>query len=255
MYVNLINVNTIIGDIMDINFKELLDVSERAILSLVTLFLITKMLGKKQVSQLSLFDYVIGISIGNFAAEMTINLETNELNGILAVVLFGAFAYIISYLSMKSLALRRFFMGTPTIIIEDGKILEGNMKKIKLDINELLEELRAEGYFDIGEVEYAVMEVSGDISVLPKSEYKPLTPHDMDIKTSKSCLECVAVVDGKVMEHNLNSIGKNVYWLKKELRKVNYSDVAKILLCTIDSKYKLKVYERNLKAKSKNILE
>lgn len=255
MYVKHLFVNTIIGDIMNVNIKELLDVSERAILSLVTLFLITKMLGKKQVSQLSLFDYVIGISIGNFAAEMTINLETNELNGILAVVLFGIFAYVISYLSMKSIVLRRFFMGTPTIIIENGKILENNMKKIKLDVNELLEELRASGYFNIGEVEYAVMEVSGDISILPKSEYKPLTPHDMNIETDKSFMECIAIIDGKVMKNNLKEIGKNVYWLKKELKKNNYTDISKILLCTVNNKLKIKVYERNLNVESKNILE
>ncbi len=240
---------------MDINFKELLDVSERALLSLVTLFLITKMLGKKQVSQLSLFDYVIGISIGNFAAEMTINLETNELNGILAVVLFGIFAYIISYLSMKSILLRRFFMGTPTIIIEKGKILEKNMKKIKLDINELLEELRSQGYFNLDEVEYAVMEVSGDVSILPKSEYKPLTPKDMNIKTSESCLECIAIIDGKIMINNLKAIGKNEYWLRKELKRNNYIDIAKILLCMVDNKYQIKVYNQNINTDSKNILE
>lgn len=255
MYIKDFIVNTNIGDIMDINFKELLDVSERAILSLITLFLITKMLGKKQVSQLSLFDYVIGISIGNFAAEMTINLETNEINGILAVVLFGVFAYIISYLSMKSIVLRRFFMGTPTIVIENGKILENNMKKIKLDVNELLEELRSQGYFSIGEVEYAMMEVSGDISVLPKSEYKPLTPLDMNIKTSKSSLECIAIIDGKIMKNNLKEIGKNEYWLKKELKRQKYDDIAKILLCTIDNNMKINVYERNLNIESKDILE
>ena len=255
MYIKDFIVNTNIGDIMDINFKELLDVSERAILSLITLFLITKMLGKKQVSQLSLFDYVIGISIGNFAAEMTINLETNEINGILAVVLFGVFAYIISYLSMKSIVLRRFFMGTPTIVIEKGKILENNMKKIKLDVNELLEELRSQGYFSIGEVEYAIMEVSGDISVLPKSEYKPLTPLDMNIKTSKSSLECIAIIDGKIMKNNLKEMGHNEYWLKKELKKQKCGDIGKILLCTVGSNNKINVYERNLNIESKDILE
>ena len=112
---------------MDFNLTELLDVTIRAVLSLVTLFLVTKLLGKKQVSQLSLFDYVIGISIGNFAAEMTINLETNEINGIIAVIIFGFFAYLVSYMTMKSIVLRRFFMGTPTVIIQNGKILEKNM--------------------------------------------------------------------------------------------------------------------------------
>ena len=106
---------------MSIDFKELFDVFIRAMLSLITLFLITKLLGKKQVSQMSLFDYVIGISIGNFAAEMTINLESKEINGILAVIIFGLVAYIISYLTMKSIRIRRYFIGTPSIIISNGK--------------------------------------------------------------------------------------------------------------------------------------
>ena len=164
-------------------------------------------------------------------------------------------AYIISYLSMKSILLRRFFMGTPTIIIEKGKILEKNMKKIKLDINELLEELRSQGYFSLDEVEYAVMEVSGDVSILPKSEYKPLTPKDMNIKTSESCLECIAIIDGKIMINNLKAIGKNEYWLKKELKRNNYIDITKILLCMVDNKYQIKVYNRNINTDSKNILE
>ena len=120
------------------NIAELFQTSYRALISLVVLYLVTKMIGKKQVSQLSLFDYVIGISIGNFAAEMTINLESNELNGIWAVILFGLFAYLISILTMKSIWLRRFFMGTPTILIQEGKILESNLKKVKFDINDII---------------------------------------------------------------------------------------------------------------------
>lgn len=240
---------------MNINFAELFDVIERAVLSLVTLFLVTKMLGKKQVSQLSLFDYVIGISIGNFAAEMTINLETNEINGIVAVIIFGIFAYGITYLTMKSIHLRRFFMGTPTIIIEKGKILETNMKKIQFDVNDLLVETRSKGYFNIEEIEYAIMEVNGQISILPKSNYKPLTPKDMGIETFDSGLQCIGIIDGKYMENNLREIGKNKYWLKKEVKKQKNTDISKILLCTIDKNNKIYVYERNEDVKSKNILE
>ena len=154
MYINLSLTNNKNGDVMEINLNELLDVTVRALSSLVTLFIVTKMLGKKQVSQLSLFDYVIGISIGNFAAEMTINLESNEINGIIAVIIFGLVAYIVSIVTMKSIVLRRFFIGTPTILIQNGKILEKNLRKVKFDINDLLEEIRSAGYFDLNEVEY-----------------------------------------------------------------------------------------------------
>ena len=160
---------------MDFKAIEVLDVTVRSLLSLVTLFLVTKMLGKKQVSQLSLFDYVIGISIGNFAAEMSINLDTNYINGTVAVIIFGVVAYIVSILTMKSIYLRRFFMGVPTILIEHGKLLVNGMRKVKFDLNDLLEECRINGYFDISEIEYAIMETNGTVSILPKGDYKSVT--------------------------------------------------------------------------------
>src|SRR5574344_2270004 len=128
----------------------------RSLISLLALFFVTKMIGKKQVSQLSLFDYVIGISIGNFAAEMTINLDSNEINGVLAVVIFGVIAYLVSILTMKSMCLRRFFSGTPTILIQDGKIIKEGLKKAKFDLNDLLEQCRINGYFNILDIDYAL---------------------------------------------------------------------------------------------------
>ena len=240
---------------MDLDYAELFDVTLRALSSLVTLFLITKMLGKKQVSQLSLFDYVIGISIGNFAAEMTINLESNEINGILAVVIFGVFAYAVSHLTMKSMLLRRFFMGTPTILIQNGKILENNLRKVKFDINDMLEEIRSAGYFDLSQVEYAVMEANGKVSILPKEQYRPLTPKDMNLKVNKEGLCSNVIIDSKIMVNNLKNINKNEKWLNKQLKVIGYSDISKILLATVDINDKLVVYEKNLNEKSRDVLE
>ncbi|MBQ6817361.1 MAG: DUF421 domain-containing protein, partial [Bacilli bacterium] len=160
---------------LNTDWIEVGDTVVRALLSLITLFLITKLLGKKQVSQLSVFDYVIGISIGNFAAEMTINVESQYMNGIVAVVVFGVVAYLISIWTMKSINIRRFFMGVPTPLIQNGKLMEKNLKRVKFDINDLLEECRSNGYFDISEIEYAIMEANGTLSILPKGDYKPVT--------------------------------------------------------------------------------
>jgi len=242
-----------LGDNM--NFNELLNVTFRAVASLITLFLVTKVLGKKQVSQLSLFDYVIGISIGNFAAEMTINLESNEINGILAVVIFGVFAYLVSYLTMKSIRLRRFFIGTPTIMIQNGKILEENLKKVKFDINDMLEEVREAGYFDLSQVEYAVLEANGELSILPKPEYRPLTPNDMNIKVDKEGLCSNVIIDGKIMKNNLKNINKEEKWLIKQLKVKGYSDISKILLATVDINQKIAVYERNKNVEPLDVLE
>lgn len=229
---------------MTINLNELWSVFLRAITSLVFLFLITKIIGKKQVSELSLFDYVIGISIGNFAAEMTINLESNELNGLFAVFIFGIIAYLVSIGTMKSIKLRRFFMGNPTILIEKGKIIESNMVKVKMDVNDMLEQCRCNGYFDISQIEYAVLEANGELSILPKAKYRPLTPDDMNIDVKKEGLCANVLIDGKIMYKNLNNINKDEKWLKHELKVKGYKDLSKILLVTVDCYDKLIIYDK-----------
>lgn len=240
---------------MEIKIVEVLDVIMRALVSLVVLFFVTKMLGKKQVSQLSVFDYVIGISIGNFAAEMTTDLEIPYINGVLSVLIFGLVAYLVSYFTMKSIKLRRFFMGTPTMIIQNGKILIDNMRKVKLDINDLLEECRTEGYFDISQIEYALMEANGHISILPKGENLPVTIKDMNLKTPKQGLCANLIIDGKIMNENLKNVRKNENWLKKELKVKGYKDLDNILLATLDINEKLVIYEKNPRLEPFDVLE
>lgn len=240
---------------MSIDYSELLDVTFRSLLSLITLFFVTKLIGKKQVSELSLFDYVIGITIGNFAAEMTINLESQEVNGILAVIIFGLVAYIVSKLTMKSIRIRRFFIGVPTMIIQNGKILYEPMRKMKMDINDLLEQCRMNGYFDISEIEYAILEASGDLSILPKSEYRPVNPSDMSLKVKKAGLVSNIVIDGKIMYHNLENVHKDSEWLMKQLKIKGYKDLSDILLVTLDNEEKLVIYEKNRNVHNFDVLE
>lgn len=255
MYIFIKICNTSNGDDMHINYSELWNVTVRSLLSLVTLFFVTKLIGKKQVSELSLFDYVIGITIGNFAAEMTINLESNELNGILAVILFGIVAYIVSKLTMKSIRLRRYFIGVPTMIIQNGKILYEPLRKMKMDINDLLEQCRMSGYFDISEIEYAILEASGDLSILPKAEYKPLTPKDMKINVDRSSLCANVIIDGKIMNNNLKRINKTSKWLLNQLKQKKYNDISELLLVTVDNQQQINIYEKNKDISSYDVLE
>ena len=239
---------------MNIDWVELGDVILRALMSLLALFIVTKIIGKKQVSQLSLFDYVIGISIGNFAAEMTINTDSPEINGIVAVLVFGLVAYLVSYLTLKSIVLRRFFIGTPTILIQKGKIIEKNLKRSKMDMNDLLEQIRIDGYFDISEVDYAIMEANGKISVLPKKENKPVTLKDMQLKGEKQSLCANIIIDGKIMHGNLENMHKTEKWLLKQL-SVKGKKLEEILLATLDMEDKLILYERNNEIKVDDVLE
>ena len=241
------------GDYM-FNYKEILEVSYRALISLVALFLITKLLGKKQVSQLSLFDYVIGISIGNFAAEVTINLEAEWINGVVAVLIFGVVAYLVSILTMKSIVARRFFMGAPTVVIQNGKIIKESLKRVKFDINDLLEECRNNDVFDLNQINYALMEANGKLSILLKPEYLPLTPNDMKVKVNKNGLVANIIIDKKIMKNNLSQMGKDEKWLMKEL-KVKGVSLEDVLLGTLDIDDKLTIYRQKENENIKNILE
>lgn len=240
---------------MNFNIIEIFDVILRALVSLVALFLVTKLLGKKQVSQLSLFDYVIGISIGNFAAEMTTDLDLPYTHGVVAVLIFGLVAYAVSVLTMKSISLRRFFIGTPTILIQEGKILLNGLKRVKFDVNDLLEECRGNGYFDISQIEYALMEANGKLSILPKGENLPVTIKDMNIKSEKQSLCANVIIDGKIMFNNLKNMNKDKKWLVKEMKIKGYKNFENVLLATLDNNEKITVYEKNENIKPRVILE
>ncbi len=232
---------------------ELLDVILRCIISLITLFFVTKMIGKKQVSEFSLFDYVIGISIGNFAAEMALNLDSDYLHGTIAVIVFGLVSYIVSLITLKNLKARKFFIGDPTIIIEDGKILYKNLKKTKIDINDLLEEARINGYFDIFQIDYALMEANGKISFLPKTDYQPPLNKDLKIQTDKTGLCANLIVDGKIIKESLKIMHKDEKWLKHQINVKGYK-LEDIILATLDLKENFKVYGKNVNSKTYDIL-
>lgn|SRR5574344_87824 len=233
---------------------DLLNVLLRGIASLITLFLIGKLIGKKQVSQLSLFDYVIGISIGNFTAELTTNLDSKAINGLVAIIEFGVVSYIVSILTMKSMVLRRFFMGTPTILIQNGKILINNLKKVKFDLNDLLEECRGSGYFNIKDIEYAIMEANGKLSFIPVSNNRPVTTKDMNLNPKQDSLVANVIIDTKIMVKNLDNMHKTKDWLIKQLKVKGYN-LKDILLCTLDNEDHIEVYIKHVKDKPLNVLE
>ena len=237
---------------MDIT--EAISIIPRSLGSLLTLFFVTKLMGKKQVSELSLFDYVIGISIGNFTAEVTMGLDKQYIDGLIAIIAFGIVSWGVSKITMKSIILRRLIIGTPTVVIQKGKILEKSLKKLNIDINDLLEQCRSNGNFDISQIEYGIMEVNGKVSILLKSQYNPVTPKDLNIKTEQQELIANVVIDGKIMHNNLLNMKKDDKWLYKELKLKGY-ELDDVLLATLDSNEKLNIYEKNMNEEAINILE
>ena len=235
--------------------SDFLNICFRTILILIILFFITKMMGKKQISELNFFDYVVGITIGSIAADISLDIEKNMIAGIAALFIYGFISYIISFVSIKSILARRFFIGVPTVLVEKGKIIESGLKKSKIDVNDLLMEARENGYFNLDEIDYALMEVNGNISFLPKEKEKPVTKKDMKIKCNNEGLTVNAIIDSKYMANNMKAINKDKEWLDHELKVNGYDNYDNILLATIDNNYKVTIYEMNVKPDKNTVLE
>lgn len=235
--------------------EDLLNICFRTILVLILLFFITKLLGKKQISQLNLFDYIIGITIGSIAADISLDLEKDLTAGIVSLFIYGIIACAIAKGTMKSISIRRFISGVPTIIMENGMIIESGLKKCKLDINDFLAEARTKGYFDLNEVDTAIMEINGSISFLPKEKDKPSSKSDVNAKLNNGGMVANVIIDSKYMKNNLKAIGKDEKWLKHELKVLGYKNYNDILLATCDNNGKVIIYEKNVSPTKNTILE
>ena len=156
---------------------------------------------------------------------------------------------------MKSIILRRFLNGVPTILVEKGNIIESGLRKTKIDVNALLEEARNSGYFDLDEIEYALMEANGKISFLPKEKHKPVTKKDIVKVVDNSFLVANVIIDEKILEENLRQMKKNKKWLMKQLKIYGFNDSKGIILATLDNNEKLKIYKKNIDVKQNSILE
>ncbi len=227
----------------------------RTALILGILFLLAKVMGKKQISQLNIFDYTIGITMGSIAADISLDIEKDLIAGITSLAIYGFASAIISLWSLKSITARRIFYGIPTILMEKGKIIEGGLRKNKLNLNELQEEARSCGYFDLSEIDCAVMESTGKVSFLPKEENKPVTKKDMDVKCNKDGLVANIIIDEEIMITNLKVMNKTEKWLKQQLKVLGYDGSKGILLATLDNNDKLIIYKKGVKSEKSTVLE
>jgi len=206
----------------------------RSLLFLVVLFAITKWLGKKQISELSFFEYVTGITIGNIGAEMATGIEKSIANGILSIVTFAAVPFLAGIISLKNKPFRDFIEGKGTVFIKDGKIMEDNLKKEKYTADELLELLRKKNVYQATDVEFAVLEATGDFNVLLKKENQPLTAKDLGVAVAPSKEPQTVIMDGEILDEPLSTIGQSRRWLHTELEKLGVT-IENVFLGQIDS--------------------
>ena len=199
------------------------------------LFVMAKFLGKKQLAQLDVIDYMLGIAVSSIAAEWAIN-SANEpfYHYLTAMTFFFVLNLVIIFLERKGRRIKKFLKGEPLMVIYEGKVNYKALKKSKMDVNDMMSKAREKGYFDLSQIEYAVFENSGALSVMPKTEQKPIIARDMDAHPKPSALPFYLVDDGYIIFSSLRTLGKDQDWLYKKLGITDKRELKNIILAIYD---------------------
>ena len=221
---------------------EILKVALISLLSAATLFVIAKFIGHKQISQLDFFDYITGITIGSIAAELATELE-EPLKPLVAMIVYGAITVILSVITSKFPKTRKFINGAPTIIMDNGKIYRKNMKKAKIDLSEFLVLCRQEGYFNLDDIQTAIFEYNGRLTVLPVSTKRPVNTEDINLAPQSEYISTEVIMDGRVLDENLKRMGLDIKWLEKQIKSQGFKSVKEIYLGVCDQNKKLSLYK------------
>lgn len=217
-------------------FVNQVDILARNIIAIAILFIFTQLIGKRLISQLNFFDFIVGITIGSIAASLSVEKNVSISHGITSLILWGLVPIIVSKIALVSIPARKLFDGVPVVVIENGRILEDRLKKQKYSINDLLEELRLGGVFNISEVESAILETNGRISIQIKAQKQPATLADLGIPSSQQGLYANVIVDGRILQEQLRIVNRDKAWLLDEIRKRNIESIEEIIFASSDSK-------------------
>ncbi|MEK5269905.1 DUF421 domain-containing protein [Aeribacillus sp. FSL K6-8394] len=213
---------------------EWVEVIIRSLAIIAGLFFISKLLGKKQLSKLSFFEYVVGITIGDIAGTLSMDTNLNLTNGIISIAIWVMIPVIISFISMKSPSFQQFIEGKPTVFIKNGKIMEENLKKEKYPLAALLEQLRKNNVHHASDVEFAILETTGELSIMLKKEKQPVTVGDIKTNVAPVKEPQTVIMDGKIMDEALSTTGLNRRWLKEKLDQLGVA-VENVFLAQVDS--------------------
>lgn len=220
---------------------EIIKVFLTALLSVSSLFLIAKIMGHKQMSQLDFFDYISGITIGSIAAELATELE-EPLKPLIATAVYGTVAILLSKITSVFPKTRKYINGTPTIIMNNGKIYRENMKKAKLDLSEFMVMCRQQGYFNLKDIQTAVFEFNGKLSILPISTKRPSTPEDLNLSPTPEYIQTEVIMDGRILDENLKRRGLDQRWLQKQLTAQGYKKPQDVFLALCDENNQLTAF-------------
>ena len=215
-------------------------IAVRSLATVAVLFLLTRILGKKQISQLTFFEYVAGITLGELAGFISTDIEAHFMLGISAIAVWFTIPLLFELISLRSKRIRELVEGKGTIFIKEGKVLEENLKKERYSADELLEQLRKKNVFNMADVEFAVLETTGELSVLLKPEHQPLTPKKLGIAVGPERETQTVIMDGGILDEPLAACGLSREWLFTELEKIGVT-LENVFLGQVDTYGQLRV--------------
>ena len=220
---------------------EIIKVLLTSLLSVGALFAVAKIMGHKQMSQLDFFDYISGITIGSIAAELATELE-EPLKPLIAIAVYGAAAILLSRIATLFPKARKYINGTPTILMNNGKLYRENLKKAKLDLSEFMVMCRQQGYFNLSDIQTAVFEFNGKLSILPVSKKRPANPEDLNLSPAPEFIHTEVIMDGRILDENLKRMGLDDKWLLKQLNAQGYKKAEEVFLALCDENNQLTVF-------------
>lgn len=234
--------------------QEILYIIALSIGSFLAILILTKLMGYREMSQLSMFDYINSITIGSIAAEMATSLEENFMEPLVALIVYSLATIFFALLTSKSIKMRRCIEGRPLILMSNGELYRDNLKKAKIDIGEFLTQCRVNGYFDVSKLETVVLEGNGKMSFLLKVSDRPVTPSDMDLSPEQDYLVANVILDGVILEKNLHHTGNDEKWLRNQIKRQGADRIEDILLATCDSNNQITVFMKNSRKQVDDIL-
>lgn len=222
---------------------DFLRVGLSTLFSISALFLVTRLLGYRQLNQLSMFDYVNGITIGSIAAELAVAQGREFWFWTEALALYGLATILLNLLTDRFIRVRRLVTGVPIFLMRRGILFDENFKRAKLDLNEFQMQLRNNGYFHLDEIDTVLYEPNGKLSVLPKTEHRPATPYDLSATVLQESVPVNIILDGQVLADNLKACGRDQHWLEKQLVAAHLS-LSEVFLGYYNEGGSLSLYKR-----------
>lgn len=221
----------------------------RTTIAFIGILVYARILGKQQMSQMTFYDYVTGITFGSIAASIAVEPTSKLWLIVAALTVFAILDYLSGVLTEKSRPLRKIVEGEPTILVHNGKIMEHNMAKLRYNMENLMMQLREKDVFDISDVEFAIAETDGMLTVLKKSQKRSVTPQDLGIPVGYEGLPSELIVDGKIIYQNLKQNNLDEEWLISQLNGKGFNSPNDILYATLDVQGNLYIDERKDKLK------